>query len=1284
MDILQTYNDIAEATDRALKNTAELIRQTDVYKRMGPALSTAKGVGGTLFQGALGPGLMITDQFAAFAKGEATFAKAATDFVKDAKQLELGGKITARGIEEVGTKWLQTNERIARGAKGFGTVIREWTNTSKQMGDTIEALAGKTDALSTSFRGLARVVKISTGTLATTLIVAHTAYSQFVKKWMDDSEKLEESLKTTSNLFKDGSLFEARTAMNRASTQGTSRQEFISQLQGLRPFAQNVSVSDAARAIEVARITARELGTTQTEQLRILGEHISALRLGGADTEAIRKDLLRQRVMAGGPTAGLQLINPYTRYQEWGQDVGRNLNATFRSLSPSEMYRQWAFTQPGDTMERLRGGIVGGANRLIGNIPIPIAPSPLAPSMSIGSIGDAIRGFMGAMPLSRATSEYGNAQEYFRRAGIRGESSDLGYQESARRLNYLGGMSLMSSAQTYLEGSQGRREGKIGELEKKIEDLGKGITAAEVIGEGREGLPKAAELMKGAYEKFKKAKIAEESGNIEDATEGLKEFHQDLEDMTGKLGKGMDELMQLVKTYDDWSHALPKDINKAKDELESAEKELEKHRNLAEEAQKTVGALKSKSSLGLAGMTYKQIGDLTSGQIEEMLIGREEEKSKLKADIRELRGKKVLGYSDTERLKQARERLEEMHVEETGFTPAQQKEYMKYVNAGETEKAEAYAKKYMQSGALQLATSSLGEKEQELITQQRKFGLETSRVTLPVSIATLQARGMISAERADEISAIGEKGIGTHEIAKMQMEIMREQTRFATEIQKIENEFVRPKRALQGKQIGTQTASLLESGGIESYQAVAIQSLTEKGDEKSLYRAQQLLEMASQRKQIEDQILQTQMKGIEREGSRSSIGLDVARLGGMGIKGLDAVRESMSGSPRVFDQAQGVIKNIISIQEQMYQKEIQFTVEYTRARQQIIETHYNNLNQIEKGRLEQYDRKYAPQQQYGQTIAGTYQTIAGAQMGRYAGEDYRREQGRTELDMKLGFAGMQLPRGIQMARQLGDFRRAKARQKESDELGISGAENTWGAIGNLPGVNMDEFGQSEGGRNLRLQLLQQNQAAYSRRGIDVSGQIKGLAQEQQVQAGKKLAVDLQMRRNQGASIEEQIKLQETAIAGLKPGDQQDRASVQLAETYQKAAQHYNAIGEPDKAAEYMGKQEEAMAKLPPQLKKDFGDTQAKSLNELTTQTQLLTSINAALGGKAVGAVGDLETGVESDPEATGKTGGKDGKSKPVDKFGEIVDKFGQIIDKPIKIVVNGQQASSSGGAGSYS
>ncbi len=1580
MDILNFYNDISEAAERAFQKTSALIKQNQV-------LSNIKPVAGTLFHGALGPGLMVYDPMSQFVKGEATFAKAAKDFVVDAKQFEMGGKIAARGIQAAGESAFQSSSKMSRGVQTVTKTIREWTSTSKMMEDTLKTLAGRTGVMATSFKGLASVIKVATGPIGTALMVTTVAYDQFVKRWMDNSARLEKSIKSVSNIFKEGDTWDVRAGMNQWTAQGGSRREFLTLMGRGGSYLQGATTGQAAMAAEVARAVSRQTGRPLTAQFEGLAEHLYARRLQGATKEEIDRDLLERRVMAGGPGATTMFKGPLERYREWGEDTGAKFNRAFQGWSPGDIVRSMTFMRRGGGLERARQGVVGALNYAMENR-LPGVPGFFP---AIRNLGEGVSGLAGLAERGSASWDMGMggmrlmAGKYLAQAGPQS------------MLNYIPGLRMLLGNDLNKAGEALQLQGGVGALSGISKKTGIALSAEqEKLTKEESGLRGLKEAQV-AYEKYQEMKTkhpevinnllkiaSEQSSALEKGdTESFEKAQKSIEDLARKTGKDVKDLVELKDVTDNYKKEI-EEIAKNPEKFKQRIKEGEKR---VEDSGKRVTALGKaiKSFTGIDVLPEgkpkgkEDITDLSYTALEDEIRRFEEDETKKLKEIRRIRLRGT--PQEKTQLSKLEEQYARMQFEKEGFTKEQIGELQKARTAGDTAKEMEILSQREETRIRNLSKRLHEEGRSEAVVATGKTLKAIANVEIPAAIQMYLARGIITSEQKEEIEGIkGEdKEYGIHTADMTRMEMQKYTAQHAAKMQEVKSRYIPKQRQMQSAGIAMAASELAARGLIgkeevdkinelakegkehsiaEAHEVLQlaqqrvqlrraavdvqylprerqlhgaglsataggmaaqglinekdverINTLVKKGDEISLHHAEKILQITQQRAQVEETILQTKIQVIHREGAVTGIGLQIgsqARRGiaplltsaadrrevALRIRDLQRLKNPTeedqkqltvlqgqslmqgiieSKNPRLISRSQETMKNILSIREQMFRAEIDFTLRYAQARMHIIQVHYDNMNQLETTRLTQLDRKFSAYIQYGQAVFGLQGTMVQAQMGRYAGGDYWRQQYRgarglaeQRRDIIMGAAGYQMPRELQIARALrenrearGDYRRQQARQREEDQANIQaamntqeairkqlgipvdigrrgtetggdlgeswlgriavapgrgGAQSTEGALGQYGGkgkwpslfgkeidsevvyreklrnrralikemsgigevesivnppseefadrpqkqirtqaqyaawlrlnyagqrqpkktygsdvetmsklggymgygtqfghysptgtwiggrqegegqepgrkpyeLTMEKFYQSEGGRQLLMGMLQRNQASYSRMGIDVSGRIKQLAQEQQEFEAKKLATTMRVRGRETASMEDQTKVMEEEVGKLPEGSRkQQEVKLALAEQYKRMAGQYMATGDLEKAEEASKKQEELLKDIPEEMKKDFGDTAKQQLNELKTQTNILNSINEVLGGKT-----PVEEGKEIPEEKEGKTEKLDEKGKPEDKMQSAADTMLKAADKlaNVKVDVNvngGTATTSQSGAGSY-
>jgi hypothetical protein len=447
-------------------------------------------------------------------------------------------------------------------------------------------------------------------------------------------------------------------------------------------------------------------------------------------------------------------------------------------------------------------------------------------------------------------------------------------------------------------------------------------------------------------------------------------------------------------------------------------------------------------------------------------------------------------------------------------------------------------------------------------------------------------------------------------------------------------------------------------------------------------------------------------------------GIQVSRMRRRGIEiGVGKVSETqMVGmATGKVGAARKQAQQILSIREQMYEDELDFVRRYTQMQTDIIKTHYENLQNIERTRL------------YGGEIRNQNAITLGGQMLQGGKEragigtqvfqqlynllqERRTERGFKEASfgMALGIGGMQVPPEIQMIRgmrnlreQREDFR--KQRQVQIMRERVEG-QSSYDAMRTLKkyGYGEGKLAESEGGLNFMLSAYQQAMPDIARRNpaalrsiqkrmLEFVGQKQGLATRRFI--GEERIKEMEAR-----STTEQIASMEKAVA-KKGGERADpRLRADLAAKYTEAAASAGRRGDLEGQSEFMRKQEEILKTLPEEMKRNFGDKQAQMVAYLDSQVKILEDIRALLGlkkpsGKSVSDKGESETGTPS-----GKTNdkhygplrefkiGSESYGTPssvqaygsetmsetglsIPKFGEVggmagsVDKFGDFVDR---------------------
>jgi len=1281
--MLNYVNQINSAMVDGIKNSKTLIEQSRILTSIKPAAAIA-------LHGVAGPGMEIAAAAGSMVSGEKSFGKAVNDYVADTKKFQLYGEVAAQTFEKLGKTTLQNSEKFGKATQSIAKHIRDFTSTPKMMDDSIKALAGRTGLLAKSFTGLATGLKVATGHIGTALMVATAAYDQFIKRWMDNSRKLKEDIELLKGSWADvgshgwftdfGSAGSTRAGMNRWTQRGGTRQEFLKLLdQSSGMLSGNINQRQATSLMELAKIRAGNEGKNVSEEYNKLLKNFYVRGTEGSTPEKLEQERLRMRVVEGGRRTGVGFKGPLQRYREWSEDVGTKLNNATEGWSPSEIIQGLALTHQGRVWKGFKEGVTGAANwgmdAILGARQLPGAFGGL----SVKDFGKIISGGAGLLEKGSAAWDtaagenrikLGEALESNRLPGFLSKFLTETFGQGPQ-LQFQGAVQMLSGSRKKLLIDAQKDEKELARLENETEDKKQLLTAYEMGQEFKKANPKMVSEVREIAKKMRNAQTPEELEKAKDA----------IGDIAAKTGKEFNEIMEYIKALDNSG----KDILKTAKQVEQIKKQIEEREKEIKERRIKIGQreelIESSGNVDLSDPYYsmKALQDGRASVLERAMINRQKNRSQTEEDLRKLvaSGKKYIergGIKFT--TPQLKKKLADIAEEEGN----EKSVYNEMLRAFLVKRAEFDLKQKevgLEIANKQLPTAIESARKRGLLSKDDlkrlgeipdkdtgKYGtLEAQEVQMILKKAEAEqnaefqkfannyiyremgTQGMTIGSGAKRLLAGG--GISRPDYEEIQ-KLLKEKTEFATKkaakilnvsgdrfnakLQQVDDKFIDQELAIRQKGMGVTAQGLVSRGEMGEGIKNKIQRLIKQGDEESLRHAQKILELTQQRLQLEKMILQTKTDAIQKEGTTESTKLGLVSNLRKGITGSETtlIQQILgSGNKRLINESQQTMQQILSIRQNMYKQEIDFTLKYAQTKMQIIETHYNNLNQLEQGRLTQLDRRYQPHLQYGQAVFGLQGTMTQAQMGRYAGEDYRRQQARTERGMReqlqetlWGAAGYQAPRELQITRALRssreaqeDVRRSQRREKEADTLQIQGTINTQEALRKqLGGLGqLKQFYQSEGGRQFLMQMLQQTQGAFSRQGIDVSGRIQKLAQEQQVMEAKKLAVSLRIRDRETISIEKQIKTMEAEVGKLPEGSKRaQEVKMTLAEQYKRLSGQYLSVGKIDEAEKASKKQEQLLKSVPQEMKRDFGDVVKQQLNELKTHTNVLKAIRDVL------------------------------------------------------------------------
>jgi hypothetical protein len=525
--------------------------------------------------------------------------------------------------------------------------------------------------------------------------------------------------------------------------------------------------------------------------------------------------------------------------------------------------------------------------------------------------------------------------------------------------------------------------------------------------------------------------------------------------------------------------------------------------------------------------------------------------------------------------------------------------------------------------AIKQKIDKISSKEAEKLKDYTK---ETSAIQVDMSVT----RGEISAKDGEEIKKLLMSD-DKSKVAEGESRLRENARRISLAGLKTQKELQSGELAVQQISFGISIDDAVLDGAIDPSKAKELKKAMESGDITKRQDARAKYQMLMKEYATKQARRQFEAKKITKSYDvNQTTPFLISRAQERGF--ISAGEATSFGKMNVNDDmTRNQLQSLLKIKEDAFEQELQFTIRYTQLRMDVLEKHYEQAISAETLKLEGKDRAISPQLQYGRELFGISQAAAGAVMGSFAGEDYRRGVGRQRRAlherrqmMSMSFAGVQLPEYARMGlalrsqrEQEEDFRRSLERQKLQDRMQIGSVQQTLESLQGQ-GIGQEQLQQTEGGLGLLLQMFQGAQGAYSRSGRNVLPTILGLLGKQRQFAAKRLGLQTRTRGLRSEMIQKQISTLEEGGEGLSE-EARGRYTAQLAGKYKEASDFYASIGDVKNFEKFSKKFEEAYSKIPDQFKAIFDDQQKLMNIELQKQTEILNQIADNTGGKTKSA-----------------------------------------------------------------
>ncbi|MFX1253960.1 MAG: hypothetical protein ACFFCZ_20275 [Promethearchaeota archaeon] len=1125
------------------------------------------------------------------------------------------------GLRRAVTENLQYNTGMEYGGRAAAKIfpkkaqgIINWTSEIKQLDEAMKALERSSTVVTRSLSNVTKVLRFAAGPVGQTIAIATLAYDQFVDRAIKKYQEFEKVRNQSVQKFEEVARRErqlgfsitgrvdsgARTAyLDYASRAGISTTG-LNRLAYLRAAgeagARGLNVRESDLAIRYGAAIARETGK---EVSRAIRDSMREVALAGITRgpESVETRIARKALASGLSLSYRGMPTIGQRWDTYFQERGREISRAYES--------PYGFNF-GDEQRRIISDILSS---------IPGIRTLNIGRASTGGFERATRGLFAKLlsPVTVPLAESGRAiSRGIEIAGQYKDYADIAYGRWA--VSHLGN----TPYERYMKGRQKENEQILALKSKRIEREKKFQVVDEKLQPWRQSIDDytnrylasdaAANLQKIRDENIsKRNQIAQLESQLENENLSKAEMIKRRKIISG-LRRDIEENNERKSQYDralknsgirsDIAWGMISDRDKLKETLDRNKKRYEKFRE--KEILKYSQALPERRDFNL----FDYIGVYDSSKIQEKRRAGVPQDRAEAEDF--LRRAGVPIDANIRTVDQARE-VKSIMAQETFFKASE-------------ETKERVARTYIESARL----------------SGRYKGIEAVKMLAPQLVKLGEGKNLlreyINIAGPDAINRISDKYNFTGDINEKRRKII---------------ERVEKGDDIQRRNMAYDISEALKGEGAKTFGRLGGATTRAVGE---VYRLGQNVEAIRPAEDIISQQIQNRINLGVIAGKRFEETRQFPYLAQRGatlgfLTGEEATRFGVIG--REDEMTRNQIKNILAIKERAFQEELEFTKQYTQARMNVIQEHYDRIIKTEQLRLEGKDRRFAPQLQYGQQLFGLAQAGAGAIMGQFTGEDYQRALYRQERGLReqrgflvMGAAGIRLPPiarfGLALRSQQEqeeDFRRAIARQRLQDQLQIRSVRGTLDALAG-EGVGIGQLQQTEGGLSLLTQMFQSTQGAYSRRGINTLPLILGLLGRQRQFAARRLGLQLEERGLRTRMFEDQIRTLEAGGAGLT-GRAADLYRAQMAGKYKEAYQYFGSIGDVERFNKFSEKFEKAYSSLPEQMKIAFEDQQKLTNDELLKQTAILDAIRkntAVLAG--IGA-----EGVEKGGVITGTTAG---------------------------------------------
>lgn len=471
--------------------------------------------------------------------------------------------------------------------------------------------------------------------------------------------------------------------------------------------------------------------------------------------------------------------------------------------------------------------------------------------------------------------------------------------------------------------------------------------------------------------------------------------------------------------------------------------------------------------------------------------------------------------------------------------------------------------------------------------------------------------------------------------------------------------------AVSAGELNVRSGKLLERGARFEAERVLRERVLGKEDRKKMEEllgqenlspgaAQEIMKRAGIATAEFSQTIAERTYPIQKEGAKKLLAaeyMDTARLGTMPLLERKRIASAIQSGNT---EAQGTAQEILKLRKQSFEQELQFAVQYTQARMNVIKEHYDAIITLERTKLDEFTNKMRPAVELGAAFMAGHQARMSTLGPQFAEQERRIREPREARSIaeQKAFLGFEMA-GVEVPPQVGWALRARAIKEQEEDIArrkqqeytvaagqVGGLHRLYGGL-QAQGISQRDLEESPEGAQMMLGAWQQAQPGmeYAGRGAAARSEIFRLVGKTEQYSIRKFRATQKMRQFEQGSMEGQLGEMEEGFRrhGTFDTSEGRLAGAALAEKYKEAREMYAQQGNVQGVEEMNKKIGEFTSKIPEELKTIFNSKDSITNTLIETSNKFLSAILDALKGETKGGSATPQENQAGTQESLGGT-----------------------------------------------